>query len=1072
MRAGVLILWLTATMALQAASTGGLQLGQAGSLTSEKSEVITGTRSIKGSNNSANWTAYLSSSPDSLPFRRDRAYRVTFRYKVLTSGSFLVHFDSPTGRPRASDNAASSFNGTQGETGERTFVATLQSFDDYSLFFGISGRGAIAIDDIQITDVASGQVVASEDAEPGTALISTFFVSTNKASFVWGEAVKVTAAWYDENGRPRSAGPVTWTVDPAGAATLAADGTVTPRALRNFTVRATAGGRSGEVRLQVRPKRIVVIPEASAMIVGSTQKLRAEVLDLADRPIPGVAVEWGVGNQNTSPTPSASIDQTGLLKGLLRARVRPVARIRYTEVVPGFITQVQGDTLVEVKAPETYRFERIWAGKLSGATTSRLAPRPAQLVPTESGGFVFAASLDGLGGALLEWKDGEVKAVPGSGRVHVQSGLPLTDVAGYARNASGEMLVRELDATGQPVVSGGPAGEITPMYTNGTAVFGADSVSGFSINRNSLADSGAIAMLAGFDDSVTGKFGHGIFRGYGRRLSEAAVTTIEDRLDAADTPTGFAAYGIADDGTVWFVQCCNRPGTLWRSRPGLAPEKVLAAGTPLGDAIANSTLDNFTGAPTLFVAPNGDVVIAVSTNRGSRWVLWRNGDKAPSEFLNASPVSVFWYHPSVGALLDTTVSGRGRGLYLWDKEGARLLLALNDTSLDGSPVEELLSATSTSSGTIYAMVRTANSPMVIARLAPGREVLLKAGDSVPVTVPPVISALIPGARTGTPLVLAGGQTGSIARLEENGGISAIVRLGERLPDRKFYVGSKINQVRTLPDGRIVFGQDLFARESGIYTWSRGAVGLTLSAPLTDPAGGRMADYVASLEVNQKGDIALWSGYASSGIFRIRDGVVSRVGVDPFAVDGSVISGFSWTLSMDDTGQIAFLGSKPGTNGQQMVLWDGAESHVIFAGSAQTPDGRSFSYLGNPRGCGGSLVMGAAGSLLRYREGGWQYLVGREERLASGEEANLLDSSLMDVNHNCDVAFLAGFPGQGRHIGARFGQKYHELQNLDDLTPEGDLLRVVQVLMNDDGTVFVLGANDRGDEVVYRGTPMR
>ena len=43
-------------------------------------------------------------------------------------------------------------------------------------------------------------------------------------------------------------------------------------------------------------------------------------------------------------------------------------------------------------------------------------------------------------------------------------------------------------------------------------------------------------------------------------------------------------------------------------------------------------------------------------------------------------------------------------------------------------------------------------------------------------------------------------------------------------------------------------------------------------------------------------------------------------------------------------------------------------------------------------------------------------------------------------------------------------------NLGELTADGDLLNaVIQLLINDDGTLFVLGANDRGEEVIYRAT---
>lgn len=1054
---------------LRADSTGGLRLEPAGSLTSDKSEVIAGTRSIKGVSTGTAFAPFLRTYPETLSFRRNRTYRVTFRYKILQAGPYKVHFDAPSGRPRASDNASFDFTGTPGETGQRTFVATLQGFDDYSLFLAVNGTGAISVDDVVVTDQASGEVVAAEDAEPGTLLLPTsFFVSAAKTSFVWGEAVKVAATLRDEAGQLRNPGPVTWTVSPPGAAAVAADGTVTPAAPQTFTVRGTASGRSGEVKLQARPKRIVVIPETPSMTVGARQRMRADVLDVNDKPIPNARVEWAVDSNSAT----AGIDQSGMLEGRLEARIRAIARIRYPDAIPGFISQSQGDAVVEIKAAGTYRFERIWVARPGGTASSTLAPRPSQLVPTEGGGFLFAASLDGLGGALLEWSNGQVKPVLTSGRLHIQSGLPLTEIAAYARNSSGEILARELDAASNGLVSGGRAGQMTPVFTNGTAVFGTDRVSGFNLGRNSLSDSGTIAANVSFTDSASGRSGQGIFRGYGRRLYEPALTTIDERLNPADLPTNYNFHGIADDGTVWAVSCCNGPVQgLWRSRPGALPEKLIWRGGPLGDAIVAGTSENFTGAPTLFVAPNGDVISAASTNRGSRWLLWHRGDTTPSEILSASTTaSVFWYDPAVGALLDTSFPGAGRGLYLWSKGATRPVLLLNDASLDGSPVEEIVSAACTSRGIIFAMVRTANSPMLIARVAPDKEVLLKAGDTVPFEVPPVISALIPGARTGTPLVLAGGQTGSIGRLDDNGGVTPIVKLGDRLPGRQFYVGSRANQVRVLPDGRIVFGQDRFAPDSGIYAWNKGTIQPAVSTPLTH-ATGQSSSYVSSVEVNRGGDILLWTGYGSSSLFRIRGSELVRVASGSFTVDGVELTPSTAGSAIDEAGRILYSAASNGV-GPYLGLWDGADSHIVQSPDSKAPDGRVIGLLGSLRGCGGGFIGGAFGTLLLFRNNSWQYLTDSAEPLATGAAANTLNANSMDVNYACGVAFLAGGIGPGTwHIGARLDSKYHELQNLNELTPEGDLLRVIQLLINDDGTVFVLGANDRGQQVLYRGSPL-
>src|SRR5262249_4454742 len=59
--------------------------------------------------------------------------------------------------------------------------------------------------------------------------LAALFVSANKPVFVWGESVKVSAILTDEAGGVLPMGPVTWSVDVPANATVAADGTVTPR---------------------------------------------------------------------------------------------------------------------------------------------------------------------------------------------------------------------------------------------------------------------------------------------------------------------------------------------------------------------------------------------------------------------------------------------------------------------------------------------------------------------------------------------------------------------------------------------------------------------------------------------------------------------------------------------------------------------------------------------------------------------------------------------------------------------------------------------------------------------------
>jgi hypothetical protein len=749
-----------------------------------------------------------------------------------------------------------------------------------------------------------------------------------------------------------------------------------------------------------------------------------------------------------------------MMTAAVQSRVRVIAGINY-QTIAGFTPQVRGEAQVEVQAPQTYRFERIFVGR-PATTSGVLSERPSPLIPTETGGLVFAATLDGLGSALLEWNADGIKPLLLSGHAHLQSGLPLIEFESYARSADGQMLVNEIDAHGSGQISSGPGAQITPLLVPNSPLYVGERAS-FRMQRGSLAAYGMKLFLAGYRDAASQRYTQGLFRGYGRGLSEAVVA-LEDG--------GFEAYGIADDGTAWATTFGSLGRIIWRSRQYRAPERVLNTGDAFGSDtfIAPSAL--FTWYPNLFVAPNGDAIIGVNTNRGTRYALWRGGNTdAPPEVLAAPTNGIHWYDPAVGALLDTNVSGRGNGLYLWNREGAQPLVLLGDTSLDGSPVEQILSAACNAPGTIYVMVRTAANPLLIARIAPDRSVLLKAGDTIPVSVPTAIASMIPGSRAGIPLVVTGGQTGSIARLDESGQVAPIIRIGDRLPDGKFYRGSKRDQVRALPDGRIVFAQDFFTSDSGIYTWNEGRIEVAMRAPII-LEDGRRAGAPNWLDVNRHGEIATILGFAGQGIFLIRDGQPNLIVPNNPVIDNVAFTGSPRIPAIDDNGRVIFGITEPG--GDYLAAWENGSTRILLAPGATMPDGRVVSSDLTPKACSDAFTANVLGTLGHYTGGQWEYLVGSSDRLATGNMVNAsVQGNLFDVNHSCDAVFQSRDGGQSVNIAARVGGRYHQIHSLGDLTPEGDLLvAVVQLLLDDDGTIFVLGSNDRGEEVIYRATPLQ
>ena len=148
--------------------TPAFSLGPAGSLTSNPAEVIAGHESIKGSYfGSATFTSFLSTNPSVLPLTPNHTYRITFQYKILTAPSQFIYFQffSQTAAAQQDFLAGVTTTGAAGTTGTATLSSTLGNYSDYEGLWGIEGTGAISVDNIQIVDAATGNVIAFENAE-------------------------------------------------------------------------------------------------------------------------------------------------------------------------------------------------------------------------------------------------------------------------------------------------------------------------------------------------------------------------------------------------------------------------------------------------------------------------------------------------------------------------------------------------------------------------------------------------------------------------------------------------------------------------------------------------------------------------------------------------------------------------------------------------------------------------------------------------------------------------------------------------------------------------------------------
>jgi hypothetical protein len=902
------------------------------------------------------------------------------------------------------------------------------------------------------------------------------YVVASKTIFIWGERVQVHATVRDRQGVVQNV-PVTWSVIPSNAATIAADGTVTPLDFMSFVVQAQAPGITGDLTMQVIPKQIVVKPDSDSMTDGGTQKMRAEILDMNNSPVPSARLNWYVVNAagyQSSDIPRATIDTAGSLHALVAGHLKVRANIHY-EYNPYTLLDFDGAADVQVNPPETYRFTRAFVGEAT-RETSILSPSPSPLIPT-SRGFAFIASLDGTGSGVVEWTPNGVHPIAIAGRSSANAGFPLIQASELASSHGTQLLYSELDIQGAMQISAGTTDYTQPLLVQNSPLFGGEGT-GFSMSRNSIAAGGMKIFSVGYADTVTHTFVNALYRGYGRGLSEWIVNSLDGAPGFEGQPFSVVSCGIADDGTAWFVLSIGASGpntnVLFRAELGTKAEKILA----VGDSFQNERVTTlvpfedpggFGVSNGFFAANNGDLLLDIGTDKSTFLVRWNAADHwTTPDVLRSTSNGIFWYEPAVGALLN----GPANGLILWNNSGANPILQLGDTSIDGSPVQQIYSATATEQGEVYALIRTASSPMLIVRILPNRSVVLKAGDTLPIGAVPVISTMLTGNASGNPAVIAGGRVGSIDRLKNDGGLQPLVRIGDTLPNGRDFAGVQITtalkQASSLPDGSVVFGSNGTAND-GVFVWRNGALDWQVRLPISF-GGTTVLNTPSAFSINSRGD---WvAQFGGAGIYFIRDSRVQKVMAPSDVPANLTMTGAHYPV-VDEAGNVSFELSSGGDN--YVMQWDGSSSKIILKPGQVMPDGREVRSIS-------TLLQATSTSLVTqitmadgqqtfaaYSSGAWQYPASRTDRTASGDFVN--DGYSFGVNSRGDIGFAYAGNNYNTAIAVRIGNSFHYVQSTSDFTPDGALLTgISQIVMNDDGAMFVLGVNDQGQQVIYKATP--
>ena len=176
-----------------------------------------------------------------------------------------------------------------------------------------------------VTGIAAGEatVVASSGEVKGAALITveapvaSIALELAATAVAVGDTVRVSGTPKDAQGQALHR-PVTWTSSNTTLATVDETGLVTGVGIGTVTISGSAGGKRGDVVLEVQAAASLVTISSGAegnqpLMIGGTRQLTADVKDAAGNVLDHVMVRW------TSNAPGiVTVDDNGLVTGVAR----------------------------------------------------------------------------------------------------------------------------------------------------------------------------------------------------------------------------------------------------------------------------------------------------------------------------------------------------------------------------------------------------------------------------------------------------------------------------------------------------------------------------------------------------------------------------------------------------------------------------------------------------------------------------------------------------------------------------------------------------------------------------------
>lgn len=914
---------------------------------------------------------------------------------------------------------------------------------------------------------------------------ATVQILSDTSQVLVGRSLQMRAVVRDAGGNLLSNAAITWSSNNTAAASVSSNGLVSAARLAVVRITARAGNVAVETAIQTIPSRVAITPNGGQVNVLDTLQFAATAYDADDNPIPGVNWVWSITNLRSSTSQTARISTTGVMSAIAEGANFVWATFNYSDVQTGLQRQWVAYSRIETTVPTTYKLRRLYNNVAQQPTHFELRARQSMLWSTNEGDLYFNASLDGLAGGLMRFRDGQFQLVSTAGLPRFAQGSFANEFFVHSITRSGRILSHEDTNINGRQLSIGDRSGITPFFSNNTPlVAGTEATSGVTATRHSLSTNGQLLIRASFRFENDTNTYAGIFRGFNGRITELLLhsrDSIPD-LPGVGTISIDGDYGIADDGTAFYSATLGSNRIFFKHRAGEDRQKLLA----VNDALLGSTVRSIVGSnrgnqPNFWVEEsNGTVILPVTLNNNNSYYVAIDNQGQLKTIQYSGQTGILWHDPIHGTLLQfNPFNNQGNGVYLWNqKDSPKAVFLYSKPAIAGANIEDVESGTISASGQIYLMGRTSTANMAVFKLGDNPEYVFYSGSSIDLAAPVNMVSFILGARIGPPHLLTGGTTGSVT---EFNGTSFTPRLaiGERIFGSMWFGGftGSTGSIRKSPTGDIYV-----IIPSGIARLTDGAPELLVRFPFV--TGGITLNNPSQLEINSRGDI-LFQGSTSAGDNRMciwSNGTVTQLvnlstsAATASTLDGRIVSSFD-SFALGDDGRVMASLRFRGLNVPVLYLYANqtwtrlAEPNLTQIGTHRVTGIANLHRTGAGRIFATLSVQAGGNIVAEWKGSDWEILVNISSVMPNGQVANSIAN--LEANRNGDLLFQQSNGNNFLLVRpANEPTRIRQLINLYRPTPEGDyLVRINAIDFRDDGTVYFLAMTSLDETVLYEAKPL-